>query len=274
MDNRKEYIFLYRKLLESQVFKNESLLKVWIWCLLKANFNDATWEPVVIGKGKIEVNIKRGQFVFGRNSAARELNMKPTSVRKRMLKLKNIGNIDMQSDTHYTIVTVRNYLDYQPVLKKSDKQSDRQGTGKGQASDTREEEKEEKKEKKLITPLTETEFQHSPLSLCNYFLKSILSWKPDFTLPTDAVFTNRWIVEMDRLMRINKKTPEQIRKMIDLVSDDDFWRGNILSISKIRKQWDQLDSKLNNKYQNNLAKGNIANINTNDRHIKETPFRY
>jgi len=146
MDNG--YIYLYRKLLKSRVFKNESLLKVWVWCLLKANYKEA-WVPVKTGKGETEVHIMPGQFIFGRNSAAKELNMNPTTVRKRILKLKSIGKCDIQSDTHYSIITIIKWSDYQTQKTMSDTQGDRQVTGKCQASDTNNKDNKEKNIKNI-----------------------------------------------------------------------------------------------------------------------------
>jgi len=50
MDNG--FILLSRNLLESDVFASQKLLKIWIWCLLKANYKDKTC-PLKVGKGEI-----------------------------------------------------------------------------------------------------------------------------------------------------------------------------------------------------------------------------
>lgn len=130
--NRTGWILLHCKLIDSRVFQNEGLLKVWIWCLLKANHEEA-WVPVKTGKGKIEVHLKPGQFIFGRKSAAKELKMKPSTVRNRILKLKKFGNLDIQSDTQYSIITIINWEVYQKVIIKRG-HPDR--TAKGHPKDT------------------------------------------------------------------------------------------------------------------------------------------
>ena len=134
------WIKLYRKSIDSQVFQSEGLWKIWTWCLLKANHKDQ-WVQVKIGKGTTEVFIKRGQFIFGRKTAAKELRMVERTVHKRMLKLKSMRNCDIQSDSHYSIVTILNYDVYQSVPLE-----DVTGkvTGKGQASDTNKNDKNKK----------------------------------------------------------------------------------------------------------------------------------
>ena len=134
------WIKLYRKSIDSQVFQSEGLWKIWTWCLLKAN-HEERWVSIKTGKGTSEVFVKRGQFVFGRKTAAKELKMVERTVHKRMLKLKTMRNCDIQSDTHYSIVTILNYDLYQ-----GSKNEEVTGkvTGKGQARDTNKNYKNEK----------------------------------------------------------------------------------------------------------------------------------
>jgi len=135
------WIKLYRKSVHSQVFQNEGLWKVWTWCLLKANHED-NWASIKTGKGNTEVLVKRGQFIFGRKTAAKELKMPGRTVHYRMLKLADMQNLAIQTDTHYSKVTVLNYDAYQSMLE-----DDMTGTltGNGQATDTNKNDKNEKK---------------------------------------------------------------------------------------------------------------------------------
>jgi len=111
------WIPLFRKLLDSQVFQSEGLLKVWIWCLLKVTYK-ARWVPVRINKATTEVHLFAGQFIFGRKTAAKELKMKPSTAWKRMQKLENMQNLNIQSNRHYSVVTLANWKFYQGLLKK------------------------------------------------------------------------------------------------------------------------------------------------------------
>lgn len=134
------WIKLHRKSIYSQVFQNDGLWKVWTWCLMKANHED-NWVPIKTGRGTAEVFVKRGQFIFGRKTAAKALKMKPRTVHKRMLKLENMRNCALKSDTHYTVVTILNYELYQGSGKA---EGTTQGTGKGQPRDTNKNDKNEK----------------------------------------------------------------------------------------------------------------------------------
>ena len=154
------WIKLHRKSIYSQVFPNEGLWKVWTWCLLKANHKE-NWISIRTGKGMSEVFIKRGQFVFGRKTAAKELKMKPRTVHKRMLKLETMRNCDIQSDTHYSIVTILNYDLYQsPQIEEGTPK----GTGKGQPRDTNKNDKNNKnnigRSKKQTDPRVKDFFEY------------------------------------------------------------------------------------------------------------------
>ena len=73
------FIKLYRKLLESPVFQNERLLKVFIWCLLKASWKDH--EQLV---GLKTVQLKPSEFIYGRLKGAKALNIKPSTLNDYM----------------------------------------------------------------------------------------------------------------------------------------------------------------------------------------------
>jgi hypothetical protein len=53
--------------------------------------------------------------------------------------------------------------------------------------------------------------------------------------------TKVWLQEMDRLIRIDGRTPEQIEWIIGwLETPGNFWGPNVLSAPKLRKQFDRL----------------------------------
>jgi hypothetical protein len=111
------FIKLYRKTIESPVFQNAGLFKLWMWCLMKAN-HKGQWVPVKTGKGGAEIWINPGQFIFGRKSVAKELKMSPSTIRNRIYKLEKMGNITMQGATQYSLITLTSWEFYQGTSKK------------------------------------------------------------------------------------------------------------------------------------------------------------
>ena len=102
------WIKIHRKLIESNVFDNEKALKVWIWCLLKATHKET---ELLIGKQVVK--LKPGQFVFGREKAAEELKMKPSTVYGYIGLLQNMGNLVTKPNNKFTLVTVVKWDLYQ-----------------------------------------------------------------------------------------------------------------------------------------------------------------
>jgi len=145
------WIKSWRKLLDSRVFKNAELLKVWIWCLHKASHKQR-WVSIKTGRGHTEVEIKPGQFIFGRFKASEELHMKPSSVRDRMRKLADLSNLTIQPDTHWSIVTICNWDRYQndesDPRQATRHPTDTQPTPNRHPTDTDKKEENVKKEKK------------------------------------------------------------------------------------------------------------------------------
>lgn len=106
------WVKLHRRMLQTRAFQNPEVCKVWLWCMLKATYK-RRWVSVRVGRGDTEVELMPGQFIFGRKSAAKELRMKPSSVHDRMEKLRDMQNIVIQPNTHYSVITVCNWETYQ-----------------------------------------------------------------------------------------------------------------------------------------------------------------
>jgi len=123
------YFCVWRKIEDSAVFQNEGLLKVFLWCLIHANHKES-FVQVKTGRGFTEVKLKPGSFLFGRESAAKSLHMAPSTVWKRILKLKKLEILNIESNSHYSILYIINWHSYQDTPKKRNIEGNRQGTGK------------------------------------------------------------------------------------------------------------------------------------------------
>jgi hypothetical protein len=125
------YIKLYRKLLENAIFQNEKLLKVFIWCLLKASHKE---HEQLVGLQKII--LQPGQFIYGRLKAAEELRLKESTVNKYMTWLKNDEIINIKSSNKYSLVSIEKWELYQIEESESNSKNDNKGTTKEQQSNT------------------------------------------------------------------------------------------------------------------------------------------
>lgn len=67
---------------------------------------------------------------------------------------------------------------------------------------------------------------------------------PTRTAPTEAVLME-WSREADRIYKIDSHGWEEILSLLEWSQVDPFWKTNILSMSKFRKQWNQLTAHRN-----------------------------
>ena len=112
----------------------------------------------------------------------------------------------------------------------------------------------------------------SPYKAALYLRNRILENNPRARVPRDDPedpLMQKWAQEMDRLNRIGPPggtqgySWQEIRDLIDFSQDDDFWRANILSASKLREKCVQLENQM--KRNNSKPRGhptmskNVAN---------------
>ena len=75
--------------------------------------------------------------------------------------------------------------------------------------------------------------------LFNHILKNNPKHKP--------VNIQSWAKSIDLMLRVDNREVEEIKQVIRWCQQDEFWRTNILSASKLREQYDALILKMNNK---------------------------
>ncbi len=74
------------------------------------------------------------------------------------------------------------------------------------------------------------------MKLTIYLFKHIQKNNPNVKEPN----YKKWSLVIDRMIRLDKRKPDDIKEMIQWCQGDDFWCTNILSTEKLRKQWDQM----------------------------------
>lgn len=121
----KGWIKLHRKLLDHTLFHSDKCLKIWIWCLLKANHKD---NEAIMGRNKVLV--KEGQFITGSFSAQDELHFAISTFWHWINFLEKEGLIETKRNNKYTVITVVEWSTYQTDLKPKKKQISKQKENK------------------------------------------------------------------------------------------------------------------------------------------------
>ena len=99
--------------------------------LLKANYKQA-FIPLKVGKGFITVKVERGQFIFGRNAAEKELNIDGSAIYRTLQKFEELEQITIEPNSQYSIITVCNYDTYQSKQEPDEQPKNNQRTSNEQ----------------------------------------------------------------------------------------------------------------------------------------------
>lgn len=98
------FVKLWRKSLDSPVWKNADLWRFWSWCLLKA-----THTPFAELVGYQCVPLEPGQFVFGRKLAARETGLSERTIRTCVVTLSKLQNVTIETTNKFSVLTIVNW---------------------------------------------------------------------------------------------------------------------------------------------------------------------
>lgn len=104
MDITKGYLRLFRQMLEWEWYDNPNTKVIFIHCLLKANDKVKDWR---------DLKIKRGQFVTSLEKLATANGLTLRQTRTALKNLQMTQEIDIQTTSRYSIITVKNYNLYQ-----------------------------------------------------------------------------------------------------------------------------------------------------------------
>lgn len=116
-----DWLKLHRKLRGHPIMSQDGLCRLWMHCMLEANWKDSTW--LIPGTGRA-IEIKRGAFITGRAALHKQLYgsvdhreiEKPSesTLWRRLQTLQQLGSVKLENvDNRCTMVTLCNYELYQ-----------------------------------------------------------------------------------------------------------------------------------------------------------------
>ena len=129
------WLKLYRSILDSAVFQDAEILKVWIWLLCNVAFE----QHDTICYGKV-IHLKPGQIATGRKKIAQCTDLNENKVYRALTALKSLGNIEIKATNKYSIITVVNWYKYQDENAKrtsSEQQNNSKTTTEEQQGDSK-----------------------------------------------------------------------------------------------------------------------------------------
>ena len=116
------FIKLHRSLVEWEWYQDSNTMRLFLHCLLKANYTEKKWQ------GK---TIPRGSFLTGLDVLASELNLTQRKIRTSLTKLKTTGELTIKTTNKGSIVSVCNYDTYQSLDQETDNKPNDKRTTNG-----------------------------------------------------------------------------------------------------------------------------------------------
>jgi hypothetical protein len=234
------FIICARKTIESEIMDKPPLyIKLWIWMLIRASYKDGN-------------KLKRGQFFTSTKEMQEAMSYKigyrkqtPTrgQIRSAYEAFMNDHRISTTKSTRGMLITICNYDTYQ----NPENYEAPYGAPYGRATNNQvatQDSKERKERKNKETTVTEVFLSDSnEIRLAKYLFNLILKNNPNAKKPN----FQKWAKEFNSMIRIDRRKLEDIKELVGWCQKDPFWRTNILSPKKLRKQYDQLWVKKNYK---------------------------
>lgn len=227
-----------RKTFESEIFhsKPAEWFKVWFYLIGKVNHRDND-------------KFKRGEGYFKYEWIMRDCNATKAQVDHFFRWAKRATMIATRKATRGFYVTISKYYLYQDIgVYRSDTESDSKsdikatGINKNDKNGIKNVKKEEEKELTTEIVTQKGNVDEIDLQLTQLLITLMQENDPKSSIIRDLTEKRQlaWINSCRLLRERDERTPEQIKQVIEFSQGDDFWKGNILSMPTLRRQFNQL----------------------------------
>lgn len=199
-----------------------------------ANYRPSKWRGI---------DLTPGQLITGRNQLSVETGISERSVRTSLHRLKKTGEISIKPTSRFSIITIRNYLDYQACSEEVDQQSDQQVTNDRPANDHIQEVKKEKKrnlddssESPRSRPkaCSSEQWEKYCAYSQNFLMEQHEAWGQLVTVSDSKITAGA--KALDNLIRIQGFNPRTVYETIEWARHDDFWQCQLRSLGSLTKK--------------------------------------
>lgn len=251
------YVLLARALLDSDLMDQSPLvIKLWVWLLLNANWQDRKQ----LKRGQLVTTIGAMQEAMSHYAGWRKVRPSPDQIRSAYGALTDTARITVRRTTRGVVITILNYDTYQDALSYASRTDHGDGIAREPAGIPHDTEcikkgsiKKEKKKSKPSSP--------EACRLSGLLGDLVLLNNPGNTslsAERRATTARRWSADIDKLVRLDGKPPEEVERVIRWCQSDNFWQANILSGAALRKKFDQLTVKMNSDKHTPIATKGVS----------------
>lgn len=221
------WVKLHRSILDWEWYDDINTFRLFIHCLLRANHADKEW------RGKL---IKRGSFFTSLESLSAETGLTVRQIRTSLDKLGQTSEVTSSGQARGRMITVLNYDKYQS----DDKLDGSQMTGKGQADDRlMTTNKNVRRKEGKNTTSAKPKYEAKDVEFAQKAFEEIRKHTPDYKKPNLKL----WARDVCLMRERDNRDLEEMARIWVWCHKDNFEQGNVLSIGKFRKRYDQLKIK-------------------------------
>lgn len=221
------WIKVHRKILNSEFYRGLTGRQrdVIITLLLMVNHEPREW----IYKG-VKYKTEPGQCITSLQKIADRCGKDCTRevVRATIKHAENAHFLKQKTHTTHTVISIENWYKYQDTNTENTQVTHNTNTENACVSTTNKNIR--NKEYKKYS-LDSDEFR-----LSNLLYELIKKNNPKFKEPN----LDNWCGHVDKMIRLDKRSIDDIEAVIRWCQEDNFWHKNILSTDKLRKQFDKL----------------------------------
>ena len=240
--NEDGWISLHRKIKNHWLYPKGrafSEYEAWLDILLEVNYSE---KKVKLGNSIIKCG--SGESLNSLETWARRWGWNKSKVRRFLKTLKSDTMIDTIVTQKTTHVSVINWAAYQNERNKDETKSDtimKRSRNDGETIATPNNNNNKKNNINNTSKISEKFSQDSQMyKAAVKFYKDILKHDSKFKEPN----FQKWADDIDKIFRIDKRSDQEVKEVYDFMVSDEFWRSNILSPYKFRKQFSQLLIKM------------------------------
>ncbi len=228
MENKQGWIRIHRQIMDTPEWLAEPFTRgqAWVDLLLLANH-----ETGFIRRRGILIAIDRGGIGYSEEALAVRWQWSKGKVRRYFVELARLSRVSRKISEKTILKNLRissfihiiNYDKYQLNSTENDTEDGLKTVLEQRI----------KRNKYFLSDSDE-------VRLAEFLLKKILTRLPGFKKPD----IQKWALYIDYMIRLDGRTPEDIKHVIGWCRQDTFWQSNILSTEKLRKQFDTLRAKM------------------------------
>lgn len=247
------YIKLHRKILENPIVcKDGDYLSIWIYLLLNATHKECD----AMFKGK-RITLLPGQLITGRKSIAKQFNINESKVQRVIKKLEIEHQIEQQTSNENRLITILNWDEYQKGEQQIEQRVNNERTTDEQQVNTNKNVKNVRSINKENSHEYEKRYSDDSFEIkcVSYLIKSIKDEMPNAKVPSSDEQIDKWCDNIEKMVRLDKRTQDDIYNTLVFARTNSFWKVNIRSTSKFREKYETL-------YLQSKSKKNVANKST------------